>query len=53
MSDSDDLFGYVDAPFLSDEEDPLYYEGHGGFGWWEIRCKVETLVDYINQRAAA
>lgn len=51
--DNDDIFGYVDAPFLSDEEDPLYYEGHGGFGWWEIRCKVETLVDYLKEHNRA
>ena len=49
--DPDDIFAWVDAPFLSDEEDPLYDEGHSGCGWWEIRCKVETLVDYLKQEA--
>lgn len=51
--DPEDLMAYVNAPFLSDEDDPLMDEGHYGFGWCEIREKVETLVDYINQRAAA
>ena len=46
-SDPDDLCAYVDAPFLSDEDDPLMDDGHYGFGWWEIRCKVETLADYL------
>ena len=45
--DPDDLMAYVDAPFLSDEDDPLMDEGHYGFGWWEIRCKVEILADYL------
>ncbi len=41
----------VDAPFLSDEDDPLY-DDHYGYGWWEIRCKVETLVEYLSANAA-
>ena len=48
--DPDDLMAWVDAPFLSDDEDPLY-DNHYGFGWCEIREKVETLVDYLKQRA--
>ena len=48
--DPDDLVAYVDAPFLSDEADPLMHadEGHYGFGWWEIRDKVETLAEYLS-----
>lgn len=48
--DPDDLVAYVDAPFLSDEDDPLMHadEGHYGFGWWEIRDKVETLAEYLS-----
>ena len=49
--DPDDLCAYVDAPFLSDEDDPLMDDGHYGFGWWEIRCKVETLVEYLSAKA--
>ena len=51
--DPDDIFAWVDAPFLSDEEDPLYDEGHGGYGWWEIRDKVETLVAYLKEHNRA
>ena len=51
-SDPDDLCAYVDAPFLSDEDDPLMDDGHYAFGWWEIRCKVETLVEYLSAKAA-
>ena len=48
--DPDDLVAYIDAPFLSDEDDPLMHadEGHYGFGWWEIRDKVETLAEYLS-----
>ena len=49
--DPNDVFAWVDATFLSDEDDPLYDEGHGACGWGEIRDKVETLVDYLKQRA--
>ena len=48
--DPDDLMAYVDANFLSDDEDPLY-DNHYAFGWYEVREKVETLVDYLEQRA--
>ena len=46
-SDPDDLMAWVDAPFLSEDEDPLY-DNHYGFGWWEIREKVETLAEYLS-----
>ena len=51
--DDGDFCADVCADHLTEAEDPLMDEGHYAFGWWEVRCKVETLVDYINQRAAA
>ena len=50
--DPEEFFAWVDANFLTDDEDPLY-DNHCAISWCEIREKVETLVDYINQRAAA
>ena len=44
---------YVYHPELDDDCDPLMDEGHYAYGWWEVRCKVETYADYFNQRAAA
>ena len=50
--DPEEFLAWVDANFLTDDEDPLY-DNHCAISWCEIREKVETLVDYINQRAAA
>ena len=50
--DDDDLMGWVDASFLGDDDDPLY-DNHYGFGWHEIREKVETLVDYLKEHNRA
>ena len=50
--DEDDIFAFVDAPFLSDDEDPLY-DNHCAFSWYEIREKVETLVDYLKEHNRA
>ena len=50
--DDKDLFAYVDASFLSDDEDPLY-DNHCAFSWDEIREKVETLVDYLKEHNRA
>lgn len=50
--DPDELFAWVDANFLTDDEDPLY-DNHCAFSWYEIREKVETLVDYLKEHNRA
>ena len=50
--DRDDFMAYVDANFLSDDEDPLY-DNHYAYGWYEVREKVETLVDYLKEHNRA